>query len=55
MNIDRCEFTQVIEMDPRSRIDKPTSGRDHKYAGSFRSRAARTQSRMRSCRENRAR
>ena len=33
MNIDRCEFTQVIEMDPRSRIDKPTSGRDHKYAG----------------------
>ena len=33
VNIDRSEFTQVIEMDPRSGIDKPTSGRDHKYTG----------------------
>ena len=33
VNIDRCEFTQVIETNPRSGIDKPTSGRDHKHTG----------------------
>src|SRR5206468_7999511 len=33
VNIDRCEFTQVIETDPRTGVNKPTTGRDHKYTG----------------------
>jgi hypothetical protein len=33
VNVNRCEFTQVIEADPRAGVDKSMSGRNHKYAG----------------------